>query len=215
MSEASFTLKHFFSQEAGDGLALAELESSKRMTRLRRLLASRAKKLSWAVAFSEISLKIPDLLDIDVAEILSAAWETSTKIDAYLKRSEREPTEAFLVHLAEHKLHSSHEPHLEIRLNGEEVSRIHAEIRMELLIEAAVLKIQAGRICEVRTGSCQGKGSFSIEGIRILEKKTREIELPGTLRLDPREELAEARGQVKRAPRRSLQPGVSEVTLAK
>lgn len=190
MSEQSFTLKHFFSPGGGDGLQpflyLTELESSEKMTQLRRLLARRAKKLSWALAFSEISHKIPELLDVDVPGLLATGWEASAKIDAYLKRSEREPQEAFLVHLAEHKLHSSHQPYLEIRVNGETVGRIRAEVALELRIEAAVLKIEAGRIREIRAGSCHGQGRFSIEGIRILEE-SKEIALPGTIRFDSRE----------------------------
>lgn len=188
MSERAYTLERFFLPGGGEALSpsryMTELERSDALTRLRRLLARKAKSLSWALAASEISHNIPKMLDVDVEEILAVAWETSAKIDAYLKRSERDPQEVFLVHLAEHKLHSSHKPYLEIRVNGEKVGQVRAEVQLELLIQAAVLKIEGGRIQEIRTGSLRGEGSFSVEGIRLLEAKSKEIALPGTLRLD-------------------------------
>ena len=51
------------------------------------------------------------------------------------------------------------------------------------MLEGIILKIQEGKIKEITTGTCKGKGTVECENILILERKTRPFCLPGSVSL--------------------------------
>lgn len=63
------------------------------------------------------------------------------------------------------------------------LGKIPFQVDLALVLKGVVLKIQAGRIKTVRTGSCQARGSLKCENLLLLEKKTQVIELPGLIDL--------------------------------
>ncbi len=189
MSTSNFTLGHFFGLD-GNGAhepRQSGFASSQPVEGLRRALIAKARGLSWPAVASELEQKLAGLLDVEIARLLLLAWQKSATIHAQLSKSAASPGETFLVHLAEHTLSSSHRPHLEIYFQGALIHRFKIEVMLELAIEGAILKLEAGRIREVKPGTVKGQGTIALDGVAIARQETRPIELPGTIRLAARE----------------------------
>ena len=69
-------------------------------------------------------------------------------------------------------------------LNEERIGEIRFDVTIALIVKGLILKIQGGKILEVKTGSCQGKGTVAIAGETIFERKSEEIALPGVISFD-------------------------------
>ncbi|GAH43635.1 unnamed protein product, partial [marine sediment metagenome] len=48
-----------------------------------------------------------------------------------------------------------------------------------LMLKGITLKIKGGKIREIITGSCKGKGIIMCENFKIMEKETESFPLPG------------------------------------
>ena len=107
-----------------------------------------------------------------------SAWRT---LREYRDAKMHPPDEVALVPLLTHTIESTHHPYLEILIDGLP-RRIPFEVRLALVIDGATLQVQAGRIREMRFGSCKGEGSLSCSAIVLVEPKTRSIPLPGVIR---------------------------------
>jgi hypothetical protein len=70
-----------------------------------------------------------------------------------------------------------------VTLTGKEVGRIDFRIDLTLILEGIILKIQAGRICEIRSGHVKGRGAVSSGELVILKRELCNIELPGIMQI--------------------------------
>jgi hypothetical protein len=87
------------------------------------------------------------------------------------------------VPLEEHTITSTHKPYIEVLVNEKPVIEIHFSITLAFVLEGFVLKIQGGKIKEIQTGTCQGKGEIQCEEITIKEKQTGPYRFPGVIHL--------------------------------
>lgn len=85
--------------------------------------------------------------------------------------------------MAEHTIKSEHKPYIEILINDKSVGKIDFNINISLTLKGIILKIRDGKIQEIQTGSCKGKGTIKCENFVILEKETESISLPGSINL--------------------------------
>ncbi len=159
------------------------MESAKRMTSLKERLSTDAKEIRWPMAFKEVVKKINDLLNIRVLDILAAAWNKYRELLKYAERNKYSPDETFLVQLAEHTIKSVHHPYIEILINDKPLGKIDFEIVVSLALKGIILEIRDGKIKEILTGSCKGKGTIKCEKFLILEKETESFPLPGSISL--------------------------------
>ena len=162
---------------------LSEIESSKKISSLKEVFSKEAKGIKWTAAFNEIIKKIEDLLDINMPDIMVMAWNKYKILLKYTDRKKYSPDETFLVPLAEHTIKSDHHPYLEILINDKEVGKIEFDISIALTLEGIILKIRDGKIREILTGSCKGKGAIKHGDFVIFEKKLEPISLPGSIDL--------------------------------
>jgi hypothetical protein len=140
-------------------------------------------KCKWPIAFQIIIEKIADILDIGILDIMVMTWKKYGILLKYADSEKCPPGETFLVPLVDHTIKSEHCPSIEILINGKPVGKINFHITISLIIEGIILKIQDGKIKEITTGACKGKGCVMCENIVILEKKTLPICLPGSISL--------------------------------
>ena len=122
------------------------------------------------------------LLSTPIESLFAGAWNAHRALAPYADPKEHPPEEINLVPLAKHTITSSYEPHVDVLLSGEQVTTIKFALELALEIQAAVLKIQGGRIREIEVGSCTGRGKLSCAGATLAEKETHEIHAPGVLR---------------------------------
>jgi hypothetical protein len=55
------------------------------------------------------------------------------------------------------------------------------EIAAELDLKGLVATVQDARIRALRIGSCRAKGSVKCEGVLLIKRETRELDLPGRI----------------------------------
>ena len=100
-----------------------------------------------------------------------------------------------LVPLARHTVSSTHKPFVEILVRETAVARLELDVRLAVQLEGVVLRIQDGRIGEIRAGSWRGSGSLELlyAGASLLQRRTEtdKHEFEGGLALEPPVEIPE------------------------
>ena len=162
---------------------LARLESSPAFEGLAATIAGQTDMMGWSATLQEIGKKVPDLLRIDVRNVLVGGWKKSEELRRYTDPEQYPPDETILVELIQHSIRSSHAPHLDFLIRNTQVGRIEFELDMKIDVDGAVLTIRDGKIWALSVGACVASGELTCEGHSILEKKSEPIELPGTYEL--------------------------------
>jgi hypothetical protein len=175
------SLLRFLSSAVGPGLEtrFAQLLGSAELIQFAGLLRGQLSAVPGALA--DISKGLWNLLDIRVSEVLVKVWNESGVLKKYLDPDEYKPEDTVLVELAEHEIQSEHHPSLEILINGQKELEIVIDVKLELSVSGMILKIQDAKIKELKTGWCKAKGAVSCKGLKLLERDTGEIELPGSI----------------------------------
>jgi hypothetical protein len=76
----------------------------------------------------------------------------------------------------------SHQPHLDVILNGEKIDSIDFQLDLTLTLEGVILQIQGGRIQEIQSGTIKGNGTLKCENLILFKRETDTMDLPGTLK---------------------------------
>jgi hypothetical protein len=185
MNNQDLTLRQFFAYDDKNipHARLSALESGAVLSNLKDRVLAEARGIQWPAACGEIMKKVEDLLDPDIPGILAAAWNKYRLLRKYLDRDTYPPHKTVLVSLAEHTVTSEHRPSIEIMINDRLVGKVDFQVTVSLVFEGLTLKIRDGRIMEIRTGSCTGKGSISCENCMLIERETAPFPLPGEVKL--------------------------------
>ncbi|MCK5600739.1 hypothetical protein KAR91_02650, partial [Candidatus Pacearchaeota archaeon] len=135
----------------------------------------------WSGIFREAIKNIDKLLDIKLADIMISAWRQKGILDKYADSKKYSPDEAVVVPLVEHAIKSVHKPSIEVLVNEKPVGKINFNISLAVTLKGMTLKIKGGKITEILTGSCVGKGTLKCENVLLLEKKTESFTLPESI----------------------------------
>lgn len=196
MSESEATLKSLFSLEVSDlpPLIAAALESADGSAAMKGQILQKAAKIDWDTIFTEIVEKVSGLLDMNMADIMMAAWSKYELLAQYRDEAKYPPGESALVPLAKHSLSSEHKPSVEVLVNDQSLAELAFSIKLTLHLDGAVLKIQDKKIREIRLGKVGGEGSIKCGDFQIAKKAFDSATLPGSIALDPGLEIPEVVG---------------------
>jgi len=161
----------------------ARIESGEHAAELEVVLEKTSVPGGWGGLRNTILAKAGGLLDVGLLDVFRWAWNKNRELERYRDRAKYPPHKPFSVPLAEHKIKSSHKPHLEIRIDGTKKGQIDFAVEIEIAVKGMALEIRDGRIRKIHTGECKAKGTFSCEGLKLVERESRTLELPGTLDL--------------------------------
>lgn len=203
MSDEQTTLREFFlytEQEVPEERRTA-VESHPDMEALKKSIAEECKGLPWSFTATDVTKKIKDLLDIDVAGIMVGAWSKYREVLKYADSKQYPPTDTYLVSLAEHTVSSTHHPYIDVTVNEKPVGRIEFEVKITLTLKGIILTIKGGRIMSIKTGSCKGKGTITYKGVPVFERQTDSFTLPGTIELGQGIPIPGRGGKTGRGPR--------------
>jgi hypothetical protein len=154
-----------------------------RFDRLTARVKEEIKGISWQAALPELTEKIGELFDIEIPDIMLAAWKKLDALRKYADASQYAPEETVYAELAEHTITGEFHPYLQIQVKNIPVRRIEFTINLSLVVKGMVLRIQSGRIKEIRTGNCEIKGKVEYQDLLLAEKTFTPIELPGSINL--------------------------------
>ncbi|PYJ88683.1 MAG: hypothetical protein DME71_12300 [Verrucomicrobia bacterium] len=161
----------------------SRLESLKGVMELRRPLEKARLSGDWAGLRNKMLAEAGGLLDIRILDVMRWAWKKGFELEAYRDTERYPPDKTFNVSLVEHKITSTHEPHVDIRMNDKKVGSIHFAVNIEIAIKAVILEIRNARIKKIHAGECKAKGSFLCEGLLLAERESESLDLPGTIDL--------------------------------
>ncbi len=189
----------FFSdqEEGGDmleGGSLVDLETD---------IKSQLPKVSLGSVQKEMGAKIGEVLNVGLDEVLASAWKKYKGLQEYTDPAKHPPEETALVPLAKHAIKSAHKPHVDLKIKNTLIGSIQLEVLLLLQLEGVVLKVQAGRILDLRGGACQASGSLKcqlkskagVKDILSLKKETPKFQLPGAFDLGAGIPIPPAGGQ--------------------
>jgi hypothetical protein len=186
MSGSEITLRHFFRWDdihLGKE-QLSNVDASNAYTDLREAISKETSHIKSVVTREWFIKELGNVLDrIHLADILVGAWSGSGQLNKYLNPGKYSPDEAVFVPLLEHTITSTHRPSIEMLLGERVIGTSELEISVELTLQGVVLKIQGGKIREIRSASMKGKGQIKIESVNLFKKEMDLLALPGVIDL--------------------------------
>jgi hypothetical protein len=185
MNNSDLTLRNFFdcSNEVIQREWPPELESGSAIPDIKGKVRTEVHGVQWPAALDEIKKSVEPLLNVGIPDIMAAAWNKYRLLCKYLDRDKYPPDKTVMVPLAEHTLKSEHRPTIEIYINDHLIGKVNFVVTVSLAFEGLILKIRDGRIMEMLTGSCTGKGAISCENCLLIERATAPFPLPGSIKL--------------------------------
>jgi hypothetical protein len=148
------------------------------------------------LAVGEAAKRFGELLDVSLVDILSGAWYKYAALVKYADRQKYPKEESFLIPLGKHTIDSRHAPGIEVSIDDVTVLRLNFDINLSLEAKSAVLRVQDGRIREIQPGEMKAEGKIKFGEVVIAERKSRTINLPGSIDLGPGIEIRPHRRSV-------------------
>jgi hypothetical protein len=140
-----------------------------------------ARHFDWSSLAGEISEKLEQMFDIRLTDILAAAWKDYSALLDCADPSKHTAEETISLPMVDHRIETTLRPCLEIVVGERQPIRLTFDIACELELKGLVVKVQDAVIRALRIGSCRAKGSVKCEGILLIKRETRELDLPGRI----------------------------------
>lgn len=173
----------FFPQESKTQEYDAKKGARGRFDRLTARVKEEIKGINWQAALPQLTEKIGELFNIGIPDIMLAAWKKLDELKKYADASKYAPEEIIYTELAEHTITGELHPYLQIQVRNIPVKRIEFTINLSLVMKGMILRIQDGKIKEIKTGNCEIKGKVGYQDLLLAEKAFAPIELPGSINL--------------------------------
>jgi hypothetical protein len=122
------------------------------------------------------------LLELDLDEMLLAGWRKHADLIAAARRSMAALGSREVVELATHTVTSTHEPYVDVYLDGAPLSRVHFELTIQFQVVALTGIVGRGRLLALAAGDCLVSAALAAEGRRLVSREGR-FDLPGLVRL--------------------------------
>jgi hypothetical protein len=181
MSKAELSMKDLFGipSESGAVVQSGKFDNARSTTELKEALAKKSKLIQWGAVKDVLAEKTVEMLDIPVVKVLFPVWRKYQEIMEYADTEKHPLGETSLVSLAEHTVTTEHHPYLQVSYRGFQFPRIEFTLTAELTLRGIVLRIQDGKIKEIKDGTLTGKGSLLLEKQSLIEKPFGSYDLPG------------------------------------
>jgi hypothetical protein len=126
------------------------------------------------------------LLDLDLGDVLIYAWRTQERLADAARDTLRAPGRTEVVQLASHQVTSTHNPAVDLIVDGVRVHTFHFQLDLVLTIDVAAVIVQNGRLVAVKAGDGAVSGALTLkmpgEDTTLLHRE-RKIDLHLTIRV--------------------------------
>ena len=161
---------------------LSGLEAGKCLTALRKQLPHGVPAGYWGAVLAQIGEKVHEALNLPLSDVLAGAWKGYGRFLKYCDRKQYPPDKVSVVSLADHTITSTHKPHVDVLVNNRQFGRIDFDVELQITLKGANLSIRDGKFITLRLASGKAKGTLSCEGVTLIERSSREYQLPGEIR---------------------------------
>jgi hypothetical protein len=121
-----------------------------------------------------------DLLDVDLGDVLIYAWRTLERLADAARATLRAPGRKEIVQLASHQVTSTHNPAVDLMVDGVRVHTFHFQLDLVLTIDVAAVTVQYGRLVAVKAGDGSVSGTLILKmpgGDAVLLHQEHQIDL--------------------------------------
>ncbi len=185
MSDAAPTLDNFFQYRqtcVSGSKELKALDSGNSLTRVKKKIGDATGNKTLPVTADQLRDPISGILDISLLDIIVRAWNEHNLFEKYLDPEQYDARESVLISLKKHSIASSHNPHVDVSLNGQKLGQIDFRIDLALTLEGIILELRGGELREIRFGNMKGRGTLKCEDLVLLKRDTGTIDFPGKVR---------------------------------
>jgi hypothetical protein len=185
MSKTDLNMKDLFGVERDKAPVVQRdrFDNAKSTTELKENLAKKSKLIQWDAVKDVLAEKTVEMLDIPMVNVLFPAWKKYREIMEFADPEKHPPGETSLVSLAEHTVKTEHHPYLQVSYREFEFPKLEFTLSAELTLQGIVLRIQDGKIKEIKEGTMKGKGSLLLEKESVIERPFGSYDLPGSVDL--------------------------------
>jgi hypothetical protein len=176
------SLGDLFSLVTG-GEAETELKVALGAEELTELRKKVPKMISWSSIQEGVTDSLEETMHVSVLSLLANGWKHYSKFMEDVKRSRGSPETEIVSVLADHSIHSTLHPHVDVRLGGKTVHEIAFDVGLVTTIRGLVLGLKKGEIVSIELGECVWTGKIAVAEVDVLERKLKKLTLPGHLRL--------------------------------
>jgi hypothetical protein len=139
---------------------------------------------SGQIAVTDAAARVAaEMLDVDLGDILIAAWRQMPDLRAAAGRTVTAPGSSEVVELATHRVTSTHSPSADVLVNDTRVRTVHFELRIEFLVKGFVGTVRGGRLVSIYPGRCDVTATLTAEGHQVATQEG-QLDLRSVIRLD-------------------------------
>ena len=165
--------------EEAEGDLKAGLDA-KELSELRKKVPA---AISWSSVQESVADSLAEAMHVSVLATLANGWKHYTMFMEDVRRSRSNPEVEIVSAIADHSIHSTLHPFVDVRLGGKTVHEIAFDVSLVTTIRGLLLGLKKGEIVSVEMGDCEWTGKISVAEVEVLERKLKKLALPGHLRL--------------------------------
>jgi hypothetical protein len=141
------------------------------------------KAISWTSVQESVADSLAEAMHVSVLGTLANGWKHYTMFMDDVRRSRSNPEVEIVSAIADHSIHSTLHPFVDVRLGGKTVHEIAFDVSLVTTIKGLLLGLKKGEIVSVELGECEWAGKIAVAEVEVLERKLKKLALPGHLRL--------------------------------
>jgi hypothetical protein len=141
------------------------------------------KTISWTSVQESVADSLAEAMHVSVLATLANGWKHYTMFMEDVRRSRSNPEVEIVSAIAEHSIHSTLHPYVDVQLGGKTVHEIAFDVSLVTTIRGLLLGLKKGEIVSVEFGDCEWTGKITVAEVDVLERKLKKLALPGHLRL--------------------------------
>jgi hypothetical protein len=134
-----------------------------------------------AVSELELAQQLTAVLHFDIGELILRSWLKLAEVKSAAATSREHPGDLMVVPLAAHMINGSKQPVIEIYAGTAKVARFELEAKITMELRGVELKLGAGRITSVASGSWSATASVSCFAVPLATRRLAERGLPNLL----------------------------------
>ena len=179
MTLAPLTLKSFFCPDPD-----APIADRCEMALARKAIDEACKSVpgpARAGLIKALAGSLDEMFGVGIGSVLESSWGKLEALKETLEATRADPDKIAHVPLLDHKVTTTHQPHIDLMLGGKSLARLGFDIGLNLDLRGVQLDIRKGRIHGLTGGEATGEGTFSLAGQPLLQRSTPALALPGRL----------------------------------
>jgi len=161
--ERTLTLAQIVFEQGEDAL-LAAIAQGGTTGSIEDKLAEELSSRLRTILLDEIVVVMRRVLGVAVVDLLGAAWRKWEPLAAAARRSLETPGSTEIVELLDHRITSSHQPGVDITVDGVKIAEIRLDVEIAIEIHGLTAVVTGSRLSALRTGRGEASLNVSVDG---------------------------------------------------